>query len=85
MLGDVLGKIVSSIVATLLQRLLKEGEAKMLNQFGFLKDIGCAEAIFTLKEGIAKRRAAGDDSWVLFVDLVKAFDKIGRASCRERV
>ena len=80
MLGDVLGKIVSSIVATRLQRLLKEGEAKMLNQFGFLKDIGCAEAIFTLKEGIAKRRAAGDDSWVLFVDLVKAFDTVDRSA-----
>ena len=36
------------------------------------------DGVFVVKEATNKRRNAGEDSWVLFVDLVKAFDSVPR-------
>ena len=39
---------------------------------------GCMDAIFTIKSAIKKRSEHGLHSWVLFLDLVKAFDRVPR-------
>ena len=39
---------------------------------------GCTGAIFTIKMTLKRRREHGLESWVLFLDLVKAFDRIPR-------
>ena len=39
---------------------------------------GCSDAIFTVQQLIAKRREHGLETWVLFIDLVKAFDRVPR-------
>ena len=44
-------------------------------QCGFRGGRGCGDAIFTLKQLIRKRREHGLETWVLFIDLVKAFDR----------
>ena len=45
-------------------------------QCGFRPGRGCMDAIFTIKSAVKKRREHGLESWVLFLDLVKAFDRV---------
>ena len=47
-------------------------------QAGFMKDRGCSDATSTLKMTLQHLRAANHDSFVLFVDIVKAFDSVNR-------
>ena len=47
-------------------------------QCGFCPGRGCMDAIFTIKTAIKKRSEHGIESWVLFLDLVKAFDRVPR-------
>ena len=47
-------------------------------QCGFHPGRGCMDAIFTIKTAIKKRSEHGLESWVLFLDLVKAFDGVPR-------
>ena len=47
-------------------------------QCGFRGGRGCSDAIFTLKQLLRKRREHGLETWVLFIDLVKAFDRVPR-------
>ena len=48
------------------------------SQCGFRGNRGCNDAIFTLKQMLRKRREHGLETWVLFLDLVKAFDRVPR-------
>ena len=48
------------------------------SQCGFRPQRGCADAIFTVKLALKKRREHGLETWVLFLDLVKAFDRVPR-------
>ena len=48
------------------------------SQCGFRGGRGTSDAIFTLKQLIRKRREHGLETWVLFIDLVKAFDRVPR-------
>jgi hypothetical protein len=73
---DVAAKIVSSIIATRLQALLKDLGYK--TQFGFTEDLGTTDAIFSLTTALRKRMEMELTSYVLYVDLVKAFDTIER-------
>ena len=41
-------------------------------QYGFLVGRGTTDGVLVVKEATNKRRNAGEDSWVLFVDLDKA-------------
>jgi hypothetical protein len=41
-------------------------------------DKGCADATFTLKTALQTLREHDQESWVLFVDLVKAYDTVNR-------
>ena len=47
-------------------------------QCGFRSGRSCSDAIFTIKMALKKRKEHGLESWVLFVDLVKAFDRVPR-------
>ena len=39
---------------------------------------GTTDGVFVVKEATNKRRNAGEEGWVLFVDLAKAFDSVPR-------
>jgi hypothetical protein len=45
-------------------------------QAGFMKARGCADATSTLKITLQNLQAANQDTYVLFVDIVKAFDSV---------
>ena len=47
-------------------------------QCGFRPGRGCADGVFTVKLAMKKRREHGLESWIIFIDLVKAFDRIPR-------
>ena len=47
-------------------------------QCGFRPGRGCVDAIFTVKMAMKKRREHGQETWILFLDLVKAFDRVPR-------
>jgi hypothetical protein len=74
---DVASKIVSSIIARRLQALIKE--AGYRTQFGFTEEVGTCDGIFALKTALRKRMEMNITSYVLYVDLVKAFDTIERS------
>ena len=46
------------------------------NQCGFRSWRGCLDAIFSVKTLAKKRREHGLETWILFIDLVKAFDRV---------
>ena len=50
----------------------------MDEQNGFLHGRSCIDASFALKMALQERRGRNLDSYVLFVDLVKAFDSVNR-------
>ena len=47
-------------------------------QCGFRPGRGCNDAIFTVKMAMKKRREHSQETWILFLDLVKAFDRVPR-------
>jgi len=47
-------------------------------QAGFTKGRSCADATAALKIALQQQRNANNDSYVLFLDLVKAFDSVNR-------
>ena len=73
-------KIAYKIIAIILHsRLLPIEESLDYEpQCGFSPGRGCMDAIFTIKTAIKKRSEHGIESWVLFLDLVKAFDRVPR-------
>ena len=73
---DICSKAVSSIAATRLANHLKSFGIE--EQAGSTPDKGCADATFTLKTALQTLREHDQESWVLFVDLVKAYDTVNR-------
>ena len=73
---DVASKVISVIIADRCQSVLKQ--YGMDEQNGFLHKKGCLDASFSLKLALQTRKEFGHDSWVVFVDLVKAFDTVNR-------
>ena len=49
-------------------------------QNGFRRNRGTTDAIFTLKQTLRARYRSGEHTFVLFVDLVKAFDSVERSA-----
>jgi hypothetical protein len=47
-------------------------------QCGFVPKRGCPDGIMPVRLGLLKRRQVNMDSYVLFIDLVKAFDSVDR-------
>ena len=76
MLLDAVFKVISMIINDRLQRLLKE--VGIEEQNGFCCGCGCSDGNFCIRQALKKRREHSLDSWVLFVDLVKAFDSVPR-------
>ena len=76
MMLEVAYKIVSNVVLGRL-RPIKES-LNHESQCGFRRMRGSCDATFALRQLIAKRREHGLESWVLFIDLVKAFDRVPR-------
>jgi hypothetical protein len=67
---------VSSIAATRLANHLKGFGVE--EQAGSTPGKGCADATFTLKTALQTLREHGQESWVIFVDLAKAYDTVSR-------
>lgn len=78
--GIMLLEITYKVIAIILHgRLLPiEEQLDHEQQCGFRPNRGCMDAIFTIKSALRKRREHGLESWVLFLDLVKAFDRVPR-------
>ena len=74
---EVAYKIVARILASRLAHLHAELGDEQQN--GFVKKRGCVDASFVLLQALRKRREHGLESWVLFLDLVKAFDSVPRS------
>ena len=68
------------IIAIILHRRLLPIEESLdhESQSGFRPGRGCMDAVFTVKTAIRKRREHGLVTWILFLDLVKAFDRVPR-------
>ena len=47
-------------------------------QCGFRPGRGTMDAIYTVRQAIKKRREHGLETWIVFLDLVKAFDRVPR-------
>jgi len=75
-LGDIAAKTVSSIVARRLTTHLSTFGID--EQCGCLFGKGCADATFALKSALQTLKEHGQSAYVLFVDLVKAFDSANR-------
>ena len=78
--GIMLLEAAYKIIAILLhERLLPIAERlEHEAQSGFRPGRGCADAVFTVKLAMKKRREHGQETWILFLDLVKAFDRVPR-------
>jgi hypothetical protein len=77
MLLDAASKIISMVINGRLQRLLKK--VGIEEQGGFMGGRGGSDGIFCIRQALKKkRREHGKESWLLFVDLVKAFGKVPR-------
>lgn len=74
---DVVSKVLCCIVNKRLFILLDKYGTKL--QFGGTPQTGCGEAIFTLKSALHARRNHGLETFVAFVDLVKAYDTANHA------
>lgn len=73
---DVLSKILSYILTQRINTHLTEIGLK--EQAGFMQNRGCSDATSTLKITLQNLKASNHDSFVLFVDIVKAFDSVNR-------
>ena len=69
---DVGSKIFSRILTARLYKLLEQQGTKY--QFGATPESGCQDANYTLKTLLHLRRQHNLETFVVFADLVKAFD-----------
>ena len=74
---EVAYKIVAQILLARL-KVIKESKEHLdhENQCGFRNGRGCSDGSFTIKALLNKRREHNLETWVLFLDLVKAFDMV---------
>ena len=71
-------KLVLVIIGQRLQRCIDSVGKKYECQNGFRFGRGIIDAVFNSRLFLKKRKEHGMDTWVLFLDLVKAFDTISR-------
>ena len=78
--GIMLLEVSYKIIAIILHERLRPIQETLDHetQCGFRPDRGCVDAIFSVKIALKKRREHGLESWVFFLDLVKAFDRVPR-------
>ena len=78
MMLEVAYKIVANIIRARLNPTLESLDHE--TQCGFRIERGTMDGIFNIKQLINKRREHGQETWVLFLDLVKAFDRVPRCA-----
>ena len=66
----IIAKIVHSCPVPIAAKLDHE------SQSGFRPRRGCADAVFTVKLAMKKRREHCNEAWIIFLDLVKVFDRV---------
>ena len=71
---DVLSKVMSLVITSRLQYILRSEATPV--QFGASPETGCLEGLFSLKSLLQIRKEYNMRSWVVFADLIKAFDSI---------
>ena len=71
-------KMYHSVLNTRLQRHLEAQGCLHEAQAGFRKHRSCADHIFTLSQTVLGRRRAGRRTYVLFLDIQKAYDTVWR-------
>ena len=76
MLLEAVYKVAAKIVHSRLQPIVESLDHEA--QCGFRPGRGCCDAVFSVKIAMKKRREHGKETWVLFLDLVKAFDRVPR-------
>lgn len=76
MLLEAAYKIVAILLHERLQPIAEDLDHEA--QCGFRPGRGCADAVFTVKLAMKKRREHSQETWILFLDLVKAFDRVPR-------
>ena len=78
--GIMLLEVVYKVVGNLLKFRIMPISEKLDHeqQCGFRPLRGCMDAVFNLKSAIRKRKEHGMETWVLLLDLVKAFDRVPR-------
>ena len=76
MLLEVLYKVVANILKARLTPIQESLEHE--SQCGFCPGRGCSDASCSLRMAIKKRREHGLETWVLLLDLVKAFGRVAR-------
>ena len=78
MMLEVAYKIVAYILLTRLKPIKEGGQLDHEPQCGFMAGRGRFDGIFTLRQMIKKRHEHGLGTWLLLIDLVKAFDRVPR-------
>ncbi|MGH3055908.1 MAG: RNA-directed DNA polymerase, partial [Gaiellaceae bacterium] len=74
---DVLLKVQNAIIAHRLDMHLASGIG-IAEQNGFTTGRGCTDGTAALKMALQNLKDVGQDSYVVFIDLVKAFDSVNR-------
>ena len=76
MLLETCYKIVANILHARLLPIAEQIDNE--TQCGFRPERSCADAIFTVKLAMKKRKEHNMETWILFLDFVKAFDRVPR-------
>ena len=76
MLLEVAYKIIAKIVHSRLVPIAEKLDHE--SQSGFRPRRGCVDVVFTAKLAMKKRREHCNETWIIFLDLVKAFDRVPR-------
>ena len=77
MLLEAAYKIITILLLNRLQPISESIDHEQ--QCGFRPGRGCNDAVYTVKMVMKKRREHSQETWILFLDLVKAFDRVPRA------
>ena len=81
MLLEVAYTIVALIVHMRLKSILESPEqVDHESQCGFRSGRGTCDASYTIRQLIKKRREHGQETWIWFLDLIKAFDRVPRCA-----
>ena len=75
-MGDFAQSILGGVMLQRLRTVLAEFGIE--EQMGFTKNRSTVDAIFTLLQAVAKRRQHGQDTWMAFIDLRKAYPSVPR-------
>ena len=78
MMLEVAYKTVANILINRLKPIKESFQLDHESQNGFLRLRGCLDPIFTMNQFIKKRAGHGLETWLLLIDLVKAFDRVPR-------